>query len=378
MSDKKIKDANILITGGAGFIGSFLVDELIRRGHEVRILDNLDPQVHPERKTPSYLNPETEFVQGDVRDGEVLSQALEGREIVFHEAAAVGVGQSQYRIRHYVDVNCCGTATLLDLLVNTKHSVRKILVADSNTSYGEGLCRCPVHGAIKPDYRSEEQLSESRWEHECPQCGAIMQPIPTPENTSMDCPAIYAMTKRVQQEMVLNIGRTYGIPATALRYFNVYGPRQSLSNPYTGVFAIFMSRLANGNPPIIYEDGLQTRDFVSVHDIVQANILAMESEKADFQVFNVGTGIATPVRTIAEWIAARINSSLKPEITGRYRKGDTRHCTADISKIRSLLGYKPSVTLETGLQELVKWSFTTKAEDRFEKAERELAERGLA
>jgi len=368
----------ILVTGGAGFIGSFLVDELVRRGRQVRIFDNLDSQVHPGGEPPAYLNPEAEFIRGDVRDSDALRKALEQQEIVFHEAAAVGMGQSQYRVRHYVDVNACGTATLLDLLVNHKHSVRKLVVAGSNTSYGEGWCACPRHGAIKPDYRSDEQLAAGRWEHECPQCGSAMQPILTPENSPMDCRAIYAITKRIQEEMVINIGRTYGFAAVALRYFNVYGPRQSLSNPYTGVFAIFMSRLANGHPPILYEDGRQTRDFVSVHDIVQANLLAMENERADYQVFNVGTGIAVPIHQIARLLAQSYNPAIEPSITGRYRKGDTRHCTADIEKIRSVLGYTPSVTLENGVKELVEWSRTVPAEDRFDIAERELAERGLA
>ncbi len=368
----------ILVTGGAGFIGSFIVDELVRRGHSVRILDNLDPQVHPNEAKPDYLNPEAEFIQGDVRDSEMLNKALDGCEIVFHEAAAVGMGQSQYLIRHYVDVNTCGTANLLDLLVNTKHSVQKLIVAASQSSYGEGCCECPEHCRIKPDFRSEEQLQQKRWEHECPQCGAVMKPVATPESTPMDCRAIYAMTKRDQEEMVLNIGRTYNLPTVALRYFNVYGPRQSLSNPYTGVLAIFMSRLANGNSPVIYEDGLQTRDFISVHDIVQANLLAMESEKANYEVFNVGDGKPTTVKDVALLLAKVLNSSIEPTLTEQYRKGDTRHSYADISKIHSRLGFQPKVTLEEGMKELVQWSQTVEAEDKFEQAAKELASRGLA
>jgi dTDP-L-rhamnose 4-epimerase len=368
----------VLVTGGAGFIGSFIVDELIRRGHTVRILDNLDPQVHPGGEKPAYLNPHAEFMQGDVRDAETLKKALDGREIVFHEAAAVGMGQSQYLIRHYVDVNIGGTANLLDILANTKHSVQKLIVAASQSSYGEGCCACPRHGVIKPDFREEEQLQAHRWEHECPQCGELMPPVPTPETTPMDCRAIYAMSKRDQEEMALNIGRTYNLPTVALRYFNVYGPRQSLSNPYTGVLAIFMSRLANGNSPVIYEDGLQTRDFISVHDIVQANLLAMENDNANYQVFNVGMGIPTTIKDVALMLAKVLSSPIEPTISLKYRKGDTRHSYADITKIQSALNYQPRVTLEEGMKELVEWSRTVNAEDKFEQAAKELAARGLA
>ena len=281
----------VLVTGGAGFIGSFIVDELLRRGHQVRIFDNLDPQVHPNSTKPAYLNPEAEFIQGDVRNIDALRNAMQGQEVIFHEAAAVGMGQSQYQIKHYVDVNTGGTANLLDLLVNTNHSVQKVIVAASQSSYGEGMCKSPALGGVKPDFRREEQLKNGRWEHECPKTGSVMKPVPTPETASLDCRAIYAITKRDQEDMLLSIGSTYRIPCVALRYFNVYGPRQSLSNPYTGVLAIFMSRLANGKPPVIYEDGMQSRDFISVHDIVQANLLAMEKE-ANYEVFNVGSGVA--------------------------------------------------------------------------------------
>ena len=369
---------NVLVTGGAGFIGSYIVDELVRRGHRVRVFDNLDPQVHPNRCKPDYLNSDAEFVEGDVRDLHALKMALEGQEVVFHEAAAVGMGQSQYQIKHYVDVNIGGTANLLELIVNTKNSVRKIIVAASQSSYGEGLCECARHGQIKPDFRGEEQLQQHRWEHECPHCGSVMKPVATPETASLQCRAIYAMTKRDQEEMVQNVGQTYGIPAVALRYFNVYGPRQSLSNPYTGVLAIFMSRLANGHPPVIYEDGWQTRDFVSVHDIVQANLLAMEKEAADYQVFNVGEGKPTSIREATMHLAGIYQTAIEPEITGSYRKGDTRHSFADLTHISSRLGYQPQITMEEGMRELVEWSRTTRAEDHFEQASLELRERGLA
>jgi len=366
-----------LVTGGAGFIGSSIVDELVRRGHDVRIFDSLDPQVHPRQEKPDYLNPNAEFIQGDVRDRDALEKAVENQEIVFHKAAAVGVGQSQYRIKHYVDVNTAGTANLLDILANSKHIVRKLIVASSQTSYGEGYCECPRHGRIKPEYRPEAQLKAGRWEHECPQCGSVMKPLPTPENSPLACKSIYALTKRDQEDMCLSIGGVYGIPVTAYRYFNVYGPRQSLSNPYTGVIAIFMSRLANGNKPVIYEDGRQSRDFISVHDIVQANMLALENDASNGKVFNVGTERATTIEEIALLLADIYGVSITPEITGQYRKNDTRHCTADTSRIRTALGFKPSVSLRQGLEEVVEWSRSVQAEDHFEKAARELSEKGL-
>lgn len=368
----------VLVTGGAGFIGSFIVDELIRRGHTVRIFDSLDPQVHPDSHKPAYLNAEAEFIQGDVRDYDAFKKALEDQEAVFHKAAAVGMGQSMYQIKHYTDVNTGGTANLLDILVNNKHSVQKVIVAASQSSYGEGYCQCHMHGPMKATFRSDEQLAGHRWEHECPQCGAVMVPIPTPETASLDCRAIYALNKRDQEDMLLSIGSTYRIPCTALRYFNVYGPRQSLSNPYTGVLAIFMSRLANGKPPVIYEDGLQTRDFISVHDIVQANMLAMEKEEANYQVFNVGNGFPTTIKDVALLLAEIYETEIQPEITGKYRKGDTRHCFADLTRIKKALGYEPKVSLREGMRELAEWSRTVSAEDKFEQAAKELAQRGLA
>ena len=367
----------ILVTGGAGFVGSHLVDALIERGQQVRIFDNLDPQVHPGGNRPKYLSKDAEFIKGDVRDIDALRRALKNEEVVFHLAAAVGVSQSQYRIKHYVDVNVGGTANLLELLANEKHSVRKVIVASSQTVYGEGCYRCSTHGLVRSCTRSEEQLKSGIWEHLCPECGAPLTQHPTPETALQRCPTVYAQTKRQQEDMVLTIGRAYDIPATALRYFNIYGPRQSLSNPYTGVMAIFLSRLANEKPPVIYEDGFQTRDFISVHDVVRANLLVLENDKADYQVYNVASGKPTTIVGIARVLAELTSSAIEPEILGKYRKGDTRHCTADITKIRTELGFEPQVTLEEGVRELVEWSRTTTPEDKFEQAAKELADRGL-
>jgi len=367
----------ILVTGGAGFIGSFLVDELVKQGNEVRILDSLDPQVHPNSRPPEYLNRRAEFIKGDVRDRDTVKKAIQDIEVVFHEAAAVGVGQSMYQIEHYVDVNTRGTAVLLDVLVNEKNSVKKFLVAASMSSYGEGAYECKNCGLVEPELRTEGQLKKKVFELMCPKCNSFLEPIPTPETKTQKSNSIYAITKKDQEEMVLQIGRTYGIPAVALRYFNVFGPRQSLSNPYTGVAAIFMSRAINNNPPVIYEDGLQTRDFVSVHDIVKANLLAMNSNSANYETFNVGSGSPITIKDIAETVIRLQGKKFKPEITGKFRKGDVRHCYADISKIKNKLEFRPSISFEEGMKEIIEWSKKTKAEDKFEEAAEELKEKGL-
>jgi dTDP-L-rhamnose 4-epimerase len=255
--------ARMLVTGGAGFIGSHLVDALVKSGKQVRILDSLEPQVHgPSRQAPPYLNPAAELVVGDVRDRGQLQAALEGVQVVFHLAAAVGVGQSMYEIERYVSANTLGTSVLLDILANRNPGVRKLVVASSMSLYGEGSYRCPHCGPMEPAQRTEEQMSRSQWEPHCPSCGTSLEAVPTPEGKPLQPTSIYAISKKDQEEMSLCVGRAYGIPVVALRFFNVYGPRQALSNPYTGAAAIFSSRAMNGNPPLVYEDGLQSRDFV--------------------------------------------------------------------------------------------------------------------
>ena len=365
-----------LVTGGAGFIGSFIVDELVRRGHRVRIYDNLEPQVHPDGQAPDYLNKEAEFIQGDVRDYDRLKTALRGVEVVFHKAAMVGVGQSQYQIKRYVDVNIGGTANLLDLIANEKTNVAKMIVAASMSSYGEGQYHCDACGPVDPPLRSEAQMARQDWELHCPACGQTVRPLPASEAKRFVSNSIYALTKQMQEEMVLNTGATYGIPAVALRYFNVYGPRQSLSNPYTGVAAIFLSRIKSDHPPVIFEDGFQTRDFVSVHDIVQANLLAMEQDTLA-GYYNIGAGQPRAIREIAETLIALYGKNMAPEITAKFRKGDIRHCAADIRKAQTTFGYAPQVNFADGMRELIQWSETAASQDKFEEARQELLKRGL-
>jgi dTDP-L-rhamnose 4-epimerase len=369
----------ILVTGGAGFIGSFLVDDLLERGHEVRVFDALVPQVHgPEQAKPAYLNRGAEFVKGDVRDRDALAKALQGVDVVYHLAAAVGVGQSMYEIQYYTDVNTLGGAVLLDLLANTKHQVRKILVASSMSIYGEGKYNCGECGVVFPRLRTEAQLQARDWEMKCPDCGHDVKALPTDEEKPLYPTSIYAITKRDHEEMFLSTGFAYGIPAVALRFFNTYGPRQALSNPYTGIMAIFSGRLLNRQPPIIYEDGLQSRDFTHVSDIVQGLTLAMDNPNADYQVFNLGTGVPTSVREAADLLSERLtDGEIQPQILNQFRAGDIRHCYADLTKSRELLGYEPSVSFQQGLEELLDWVEVQTAEDRFAQVEKELAAKDL-
>jgi len=367
----------VLVTGGAGFIGSFIVDELVKKGHAVRIFDNLTEQVHKNSQKPGYLNKEGEFIKGDVKKIDELRKAIQDIDVIFHEAAAVGVGQSMYEIEEYVGSNIMGTANLLHLLANTEHDVKKVLVAASMSSYGEGSYKCDECGDVYPELRTEKQMQTGEWELKCPKCGKTAKPVPTPETKKQDCNSIYAITKKNQEEMVLNVGKAYGIPSVALRYFNVYGPRQSLSNPYTGVAAIFMSRIKNKKQPVVYEDGLQTRDFISVRDIADANIAAMESSSADYETFNVGTQRPISIKQVAEILAKLYKEDIKTNITNKFRKGDVRHCISDISRIKSKLGWKPKISFEQGMKELIEWSKDQEAEDKFEKAAEELKQRGL-
>jgi dTDP-L-rhamnose 4-epimerase len=370
--------ARILVTGGAGFIGSHLVDALIERGDQVRVFDNLSRQVHGRGAgRPGYLHPAAELVKGDVRRRSAVHAALDGIEVVFHQAAAVGVGQSMYEIRRYVDVNTLGGAVLLDVLANEQHGVRKLIVASSMSIYGEGAYDCARDGRVYPSLRAEAQLAARDWEMRCPRCNEPVAARPTDEEKPLAPTSVYAVTKRDHEEMFLAVGRAYKLPTVALRYFNVYGPRQALSNPYTGVAAIFSSRLLNGRPPLVFEDGEQTRDFTHVRDIVQANLLAMESDAGDYEVFNVGTGVPTSVRRVAELLGRHLGVAVEPEIVRQFRAGDIRHCYADVSKIQRLLGYRPSVAFEDGLEDLVSWAREQRPDDAVERATRELAAKAL-
>ncbi len=367
---------NILVTGGAGFIGSFLVDELVSQGYNVTIFDNLEGQVHPDGK-PSYLNSKATFIRGDVSDYEAFAKALENIEVVFHLASRVGVGQSNYQIKAYTDANVGGMANLLDIILNKKLPIKKILMTASMTSYGEGDCSCPKCGIIQPNLRSEEQMQKHDWNLYCPKCNSQVTSISTKERQQFNNNSIYSLTKNVQEEMLMLMGKMYAIPTVSLRCFNVYGPRQSLSNPYTGVSAIFISRLKNENQPVIYEDGMQSRDFISVHDVVDALILSMNSEKANYQIMNMGSGITTPIKDIAALISKLLDKHIEPKITGEFRKNDIKICTADISKAKEILGWAPKVTLEAGFAELIEWSKTEKSVDMFAKAEEELRTKKL-
>ena len=372
---------SILVTGGAGFIGSHLVDALLARGHIVRVYDNLEPQVHGgcrERGTwPTYLSRDCERVLGDVRDREALRIALDGVDVIFHQAAAVGIAQSMYEVERYVDVNTHGTAVLLDLLVNTQHSVRKLIVASSMSIYGEGRTRCPSCGEITPRVRQEAHLAAHDYEMHCPHCGDTAQPLPTDEDKVLHATSIYAITKKDQEEMCLTVGSAYGLPTVALRYFNTYGPRQALSNPYAGAPAIFSGRLLNGRPPVVFEDGHQSRDLTHVSDIIQANLLAMACDGMDYGAYNVGTGRALTILEMAEALIAHLASDQRPEVTHTSRTGDIRHCFADIRRIRAF-GYEPKVRFEDGIADLVAWVRTQTAVDRFDGAKDELVRRGLA
>jgi dTDP-L-rhamnose 4-epimerase len=370
---------DILVTGGAGYIGSHLVDDLVRRGYNVTVLDNLEPQVHRSGTWPSYANAKVKYVRGDVRDRAVFEPLVLASQAVVHFGAAVSVGQSMYQIDRYVDVNTRGTALLLDILVNSKHSVEKVIVASSIGVYGEGAYRCATHGAVAPTIRGEAQLAERDWEQRCPICGAHAASVPTPEDKALYRDNIYSMTKYHQEEMVLLIGKTYGIPAVAPRFFNVYGPRQSLSNPYAGVAAIWLSRLLNDKPPVVFEDGGQLRDFVSIHDVVDCLVLMLEKPGADYLPVNIGSGETITILEIANLLRRILGSSIEPQVTQTGRKFDIRHNTADITRARQTVGYAPKVTLEQGFTELIEWAKTTPdvAVDFFDKALEELNQKGL-
>lgn len=370
-------ESRVLITGGAGFIGSHLARELTGAGYKVRILDNLDPQVHGSNAGfRSDLPDGVEKLKGDVRSASDVRRALDGIDVVYHFAASVGVGQSMYQIRDYTDNNNVGTANLLQVM--TERKPRRLIVASSMSLYGEGIYR-DVKGATHESVkRNLDRIRFRDWEPRDEE-GNILKPIGTPEAKRPDLASVYALSKYDQEQLCLIAGRAYGIPTVALRFFNVYGPGQALSNPYTGVMAIFGSRLLNGKPPMVFEDGNQRRDFVHVTDVARCCRLAMERDEVADEVFNVASGENYSIREIAEQMARALGkANIKPEITMKYRVGDIRHCFADISRARELLGYRPQITLEQGIADLAEWLSGQTAVDRTEQARHELAQRGLA
>jgi dTDP-L-rhamnose 4-epimerase len=373
-----VAERRTLVTGGAGFVGSHLVDALVQRGDRVRVFDNLDPQVHgPERRAPAWLNPGAEMVVGEVREAYALSAALKDVDVVYHLAASVGVGQSMYRVADYTAVNTMGTANLLQALIDREMMLDRLVVASSMSIYGEGRYTRADGAQPTAQRRDAERLRAHDWEmHDVD--GAALTPAPTDEDKPLDPTSIYALTKADQEKMVLQIGEAYRIPSVALRFFNIYGPRQALSNPYTGVAAIFSARLLNGESPLIYEDGEQRRDFVSVHDIVQALLLAADEPGAVGKALNVGSGQSVSVREVAETLGGVLGVPVEPTITGKFRVGDIRNCFADIGAARAAMGYEPRVSFQQGMEELVGWlREQERPESAVDRHAAELAARGL-
>jgi dTDP-L-rhamnose 4-epimerase len=366
----------VLVTGGAGFIGSHLVDRLVDAGRDVRVLDSLEPQVHGDGK--GHRNDGAEYVEGNILDRDLVDRCLEDADSVVHLAAQVGVGQSMYEMARYVEENCLGTAAVLERIAE-HGGIKSLVVASSMSIYGEGQYACDSCGSEDVRVtRKLEDLEAREWEPRCVTCGGEVRAIPTSELKPLEPDSIYATTKRDQEELVLVFGRSHGIRSIALRLFNTYGPRQSVSNPYTGVAAIFSSQLLSGNAPTIYEDGLQSRDFIHVSDIARAFHLALDSDAGDLAL-NVGTGRSSSVLDVARVLDAELKTGLEPTIVNKFRHGDVRHCWADVSAIRDALGFEAEISFEDGMSELVEWvrSDAASVEDRTATAQDELARHGL-
>ena len=373
---------NVLITGGAGFIGSSLTLKLLEGGHKVKVLDSLSPQIHGEIPEQSELfmriKDKVEFIHGDVRNKEDIRVALKGADIVVHLAAETGTGQSMYEIEKYIEVNINGTSHLLDLIANEPNEVKKIVVASSRAVYGEGRYLCQNHGEVYPDSRIDEHLSQRDFNVKCPDCGENVEVLSTTENSQIHPSSIYGFTKYGQENMCMIMGKALGIPVVGLRYQNVYGPGQSLKNPYTGILSIFSTRIKNGNPINIFEDGTESRDFVYIDDIVDATVKAIELDEANDQVFNVGTGVATDVLTVANTLVEKYQTNVDISVSGQYRLGDIRHNFADLTNISNKLGFTPKYNFEDGIQNFVDWVNQQQIEeDNYEKAMLEMKEKGL-
>jgi dTDP-L-rhamnose 4-epimerase len=362
-----------LVTGGAGLIGSHVTDLLVREGWKVRVLDSLEPQTH-RRGKPAWINPNVEFTHGDIRDRETIAAALDKIDVVFHQAA---YGGYMPEISKYVHVNSLGTAQMLEIIREKNLRVQKIVVASSQAVYSEGAGICPKHQLVFPDVRPVEQLRKGDWEVHCPICGAITKSAPTPENAPVGGETVYGLTKVDQEKLVLLWGKQVGIPTIALRYSCTYGPRQSIFNPYTGVIAIFCTRLLNNLPPVLYEDGEQTRDFSFVEDIARANLLASETDQLDGMAVNVGSEKGVSIRKVAEIVSSALKIDIEPEARGEFRPGEMRHLTSDTKKIRSA-GYKLQVELEEGIQRYIDWIRSqTDIRDYFSEAEQILKSKGI-
>ena len=362
-----------LVTGGAGLIGSHVTDLLVREGWKVRVLDNLEPQTH-RRGKPAWINPKVEFTHGDIRDRETIAAALDKIDVVFHQAA---YGGYMPEISKYVHVNSLGTAQMLELIREKNLPIKKIVVASSQAVYSEGAGICPKHQLVFPAVRPVEQLRKGDWEVHCPICGAITKSAPTPENAPVGGETVYGLTKFDQEKLVLLWGKQVGIPTTALRYSCTYGPRQSIFNPYTGVIAIFCTRLLNNLPPVLYEDGEQTRDFSFVEDIARANLLTAETDHLDGLAVNVGSEKGVSIRKVAGIVSSALKIDIEPEARGEFRPGEMRHLTSDTARIRSA-GYQPQIKLEEGIERYIDWIRSqSDIRDYFSEAEQILKSKGI-
>jgi dTDP-L-rhamnose 4-epimerase len=369
----------VLITGGAGFIGSKIADKLYQKGYTITIFDNLSEQIHgKDAEFSENLKKIATCIKGDVRNKVQIVRALENQDAVIHLAAETGTGQSMYEIERYTDVNIKGTSIILDFLSNNNHHIKKIIVASSRAIYGEGKYICKSHGDVYPNERKDDDLVKADFECKCPECNSNLTLVKTDENSKIHPSSIYGITKQNQEQMVLTVGKSLNIPAVAFRYQNVYGPGQSLSNPYTGILSIFSTRIKNENDLNIFEDGMESRDFIYIDDVVDATILGLEKKEADYEVFNVGSGEATTVLNVAETLKKLYKSTTNIHISGNYRLGDIRHNIADLTKIQNKLGYTPKIMFDEGIKRFVGWVEQQDImEDNYEKSIKEMKERGL-
>ena len=371
---------NILITGGAGFIGSRLCEKLFDQGNNITVLDNLSEQIHGNGESFLFnkIKDKCTFIKGDVRDKNDWAHAIKNQEIIIHLAAETGTGQSMYEVEKYTNVNVIGTSHMLEILANSNHNVKKIIVASSRSIYGEGKYNCKTHGVQYPSKRREEDMKKGEFNPKCSMCNSTLNVLPTDEQSKIHPSSIYGINKQQQEQMVMLMGESLSIPSIAFRYQNVYGPGQSLSNPYTGILSIFSTRILNGNDLDIYEDGEETRDFVYIEDAVDATILGIEKEEANGHIFNVGSGVSTSVLDVANTLKRLYNSEINITVSGKFRLGDIRHNCADLSKSKDILGFTPKYNFERGITEFVNWVKTQEVmEDKYEKSIQQLKNKGL-